>query len=40
MRILIAVDGSKPALDAVRMVGRLLDPASDLVALYLSLIHI
>ncbi|RLS84372.1 MAG: universal stress protein, partial [Planctomycetota bacterium] len=36
MRVLIAVDGSKPALDAVRMAGRLLDPASDLVALYYS----
>ena len=36
MRMLIAVDGSKPALDAVRMAGRLLDPATDLVALYYS----
>jgi nucleotide-binding universal stress UspA family protein len=36
MRVLIAVDGSKPALDAVRMVGGLLDHASDLVALYYS----
>jgi nucleotide-binding universal stress UspA family protein len=34
--MLIAVDGSKPALDAVRMAGRLLDPATDLVALYYS----
>jgi nucleotide-binding universal stress UspA family protein len=36
MRMLIAVDGSKPALDAVRLAGRLLDPAADLVALYYS----
>ena len=36
MRMLIAVDGSKSALDAVRMAGRLLDPATDLVALYYS----
>ena len=36
MRVLIAIDGSKPALDAVRMAGRLLDPTSDLVALYYS----
>lgn len=36
MRMLIAVDGSKPALDAVRMAARLLDPAADLVALYYS----
>ena len=36
MRVLIAVDGSKPALDAVRLAGSLLDPSADLVALYYS----
>ncbi|MFM7207294.1 MAG: universal stress protein [Planctomycetaceae bacterium] len=36
MRILIAADGSKPALDAVRLAGSLLDPATDLVAVYYS----
>jgi nucleotide-binding universal stress UspA family protein len=36
MRILVAVDGSVPALDAVRMVARLVDPATDCVALYYS----
>lgn len=36
MRVLIAVDGSKPSLDAVRLAGASLDPSSDLVALYYS----
>ncbi|MFM8735318.1 MAG: universal stress protein [Pirellulales bacterium] len=36
MRILVGVDGSEAALDAVRMVARLVDPATDLVALYYS----
>lgn len=36
MRMLIAIDGSKPALEAARVGGRLLDPAADLVALYYS----
>jgi nucleotide-binding universal stress UspA family protein len=34
--MLIAVDGSGPSLDAVRLAGTLLDPAADLVALYYS----
>lgn len=36
MRILVGVDGSEAALDAVRMVAGLVDPASDLLALYYS----
>jgi len=36
MRILIGVDGSKAACDAVRMVAQLVDPSADLVALYYS----
>lgn len=36
MRLLIAVDGSGPALDAVRLAATFLDPAADLVALYYS----
>jgi hypothetical protein len=36
MRILVAVDGSAAALDAVRMVARLVDPAADGMALYFS----
>lgn len=36
MRLLIAVDGSGPSLDAVRLAGTFLDPATDLVALYYS----
>jgi nucleotide-binding universal stress UspA family protein len=36
MKILIAVDGSQSSLDAVRMTGRLLDPAKDHVAVYFS----
>jgi nucleotide-binding universal stress UspA family protein len=36
MRMLVAVDGSAAALDAVRMVARLVDPAADLVACYFS----
>lgn len=36
MRMLIAVDGSKSALEAVRLAGKLIDPAADLVALYYS----
>lgn len=36
MKILIGVDGSQAALDAVRLAGRLLDPATDHVAIYFS----
>jgi len=36
MRVLVAVDGSAAALDAVRMAARLVDPAADRVALYFS----
>jgi nucleotide-binding universal stress UspA family protein len=36
MRILVGVDGSEAALDAVRMVAGLVDPAADLLALYYS----
>ena len=36
MRILIGVDGSASSLDAVRMAGRLVDPARDDVAVYFS----
>lgn len=36
MRILIGVDGSTASLDAVRLVGRLVNPAADVVAAYFS----
>jgi len=36
MKILIGVDGSVSSLDAVRMVGRLVDPSRDEVAVYFS----
>jgi len=36
MKILIGVDGSAASLDAVRMVGRLIDPARDQAAIYFS----
>ena len=36
MKILIGVDGSASSLDAVRMVGRLVDPSRDEVAIYFS----
>jgi nucleotide-binding universal stress UspA family protein len=36
MKILIGVDGSPSSLDAVRMVGRLVDPSRDEVAVYFS----
>ena len=36
MRVLIAVDGSNPSLDAARLAGAFVDPATDLVALYYS----
>jgi hypothetical protein len=36
MKILIGVDGSASSLDAVRMVGRLVDPSRDEVAVYFS----
>ena len=32
MRFIIGVDGSPRSLDAVRLVGRLADPAADAVA--------
>jgi nucleotide-binding universal stress UspA family protein len=36
MRILIGVDGSPMSLDAVRLVGRLVNPTVDAVAVYFS----
>lgn len=36
MKILIGVDGSASSLDAVRLVGRLIDPAADDIAIYFS----
>jgi len=36
MKVLIAVDGSASSLDAVALVGRLVDPAVDEVAFYFS----
>jgi nucleotide-binding universal stress UspA family protein len=36
MKILVAVDGSPKSLDAVRLVGRLVNPAVDTVAIYFS----
>ena len=36
MKILIGVDGSASSLDAVRLVARLVDPASDAIAVYFS----
>jgi nucleotide-binding universal stress UspA family protein len=36
MKVLIGVDGSQASLDAVRMAGRLLDPAEDAVGIYFS----
>lgn len=36
MKVLIGVDGSQASLDAVRMAGRLLNPATDQVAVYFS----
>jgi nucleotide-binding universal stress UspA family protein len=36
MKVLIGVDGSQSSLDAVRMAGRLVNPATDRVALYFS----
>ena len=36
MKFLIGVDGSASSLDAVRMAGRLVDPARDEVAVYFS----
>ncbi len=36
MKVLIGVDGSPLSLDAVRMVGQLIDPANDEVAIYFS----
>ena len=36
MKILLGVDGSASSLDAVRMAGRLVDPARDQIAVYFS----
>jgi nucleotide-binding universal stress UspA family protein len=36
MKMLVAVDGSPKSLDAVRLVGRLVNPAADTVAIYFS----
>lgn len=36
MKVLIAVDGSAAALDAVALAGRLVDPMADEVAIYFS----
>lgn len=36
MKMLVAVDGSPKSLDAVRLVGRLVNPAADAVAIYFS----
>jgi len=36
MKVLIAVDGSSSSLDAVALVGSLVDPAVDEVAIYFS----
>ena len=36
MKVLIAIDGSSASLDAVAFVGRLVDPATDEVAVYFS----
>jgi len=36
MKVLIGVDGSPLSLDAVRMVGQLIDPSQDEVAIYFS----
>lgn len=36
MKILMGVDGSETSLDAVRLVGRLVDPVRDGVAIYFS----
>lgn len=36
MKVLIGVDGSQASLDALQMAGRLLNPASDQVAIYFS----
>jgi nucleotide-binding universal stress UspA family protein len=36
MRILVGVDGSAASFNAIRMAGKLLDPAADSVALYYS----
>lgn len=36
MKVLIAVDGSAASLDAVALAGRLINPASDEVAIYFS----
>ena len=36
MKILIGVDGSPASLEAVSLVGRLIDPRADEVAIYFS----
>ena len=36
MKVLIAVDGSPSSLDAVSLVGQLINPAADAVAIYFS----
>jgi len=40
MKILVAVDGSPKSLDAVRLVGRLCNPATDAMAVYFSPLEI
>ena len=36
MKVLIGVDGSPLSLDAVRVVGHIIDPSEDQVAIYFS----
>ena len=36
MKVLIAVDGSPSSLDAIALVGQLINPAADEVAIYFS----
>ena len=36
MKVLIGVDGSPLSLDAVRVVGHIIDPSEDQLAIYFS----